>query len=127
MRQETTNQLERHLRELEEELLAPATRRSSAAMALLLADEFCEFGSSGRVFDRRQVIEALQSESPVQFSITDFRATLLAAGVALVTYQAIRNDELERQASGSLRSSIWVMRGARWQMLFHQGTKAAGC
>ena len=111
------------MRELEEELLLPATRRSSEALASLLADEFLEFGSSGCVFNRRQVIEALQSESPIRFSITDFRATLLAEGVALVTYRAIRGDQLD-EASASLRSSVWVMRDARWQMLFHQGTKA---
>jgi hypothetical protein len=111
------------LRKLEEELLRPATRRDSEALAWLLADEFREFGSSGRVFTRREVIEALRSESPNRFSITDFRATLLAEGVALVTYRAIRRDRLD-EASASLRSSLWVMRDARWQMLFHQGTKA---
>src|SRR5258706_12073860 len=101
------NHLDR-LRELEEELLLPATRRNPEALAALLADEFREFGSSGFVFDRRQVMEALQSESPIRFSITDFRATLLAEGLALVTYRAIRHDE----PSASLRSSVWVMRDA---------------
>ncbi|SRR6266567_1840924 len=116
------NGLERRLRELEQELLLPATRRNAETLASLLADEFREFGSSGRVFDRRQVIEALRSESPTQFSIKDFRATALAEGVALVTYRAIRHDQLD-EASASLRSSLWVMRDGRWQMLFHQGTK----
>jgi hypothetical protein len=111
------------LRELEEELLLPATRRSSEALASLLTDEFREVGSSGRAYNKRQVLEALQSESLTQVSITDFRVTLLAEGVALVTYRAIRRDQLD-EASASLRSSVWVMRDARWQMLFHQGTKA---
>jgi hypothetical protein len=110
------NGLEQQLFELEEDLLQPATRRSAEAIASLLASDFCEFGSSGRVFNRQQVIEALQKEAPARFSIRDFRVTLLAADAALVTYQA------EQQASVSLRSSVWVMRDARWQMLFHQGT-----
>ena len=42
-----------HLRTLEERLLQPDVRRSAQAVASLLADEFVEFGSSGRVFKSR--------------------------------------------------------------------------
>jgi hypothetical protein len=118
---------EQHLSQLEEDLLQPRVRRSADAMSSLLADEFYEFGSSGHVFNKQQIIEALRMEEPAQFSVLDLRAQILAAGVALVTYRAIRRSESNQQVSESLRSSLWAMRGSRWQMLFHQGTKAPGC
>ncbi|WP_375472314.1 DUF4440 domain-containing protein [uncultured Nostoc sp.] len=53
------------LRELEERLLQPDVRKSAKDIMDLLADEFIEFGSSGRVFNKQQIIESLQNE-PIQ-------------------------------------------------------------
>jgi glyoxylase I family protein len=47
----------------------------------------------------------------------DFAVTRLAAGAALVTYRS-------RDPRHARRSSIWVRRGGRWVMRFHQGTLA---
>jgi hypothetical protein len=47
------------LRDLEEQLLKPEVRTSRDRVGYLLADDFIEFGSSGRIFDKRGVIEAL--------------------------------------------------------------------
>jgi hypothetical protein len=49
-------------RELEERLLKPEVRSSPEAVAYLLADEFIEIGSSGTVYDKQQIIEALRGE-----------------------------------------------------------------
>jgi len=113
-------QLEGLLRELETDLLRPEVRRSPEALSSLLAQEFREFGSSGRVYTRQEIIEALATESTVSISVSNFSVTRLAAGVALVRYRAVSGESI------SLRSSVWVLRENRWQMLFHQGTKAAG-
>ena len=64
----------------------------------LLADEFIEFGSSGRVYDKRQIIAALQQEMldpTTRISLVDFVARRLAPEVFLVTYRTIRQDRLE--------------------------------
>jgi hypothetical protein len=45
------------LRELEERLLASDVRSSREDVSDLLADDFVEFGRSGRVYDRQQTIE----------------------------------------------------------------------
>lgn len=108
------------IRRLEERLLRAEVRASPEALAELLAETFVEFGSSGRVFDRPQIVELLQSEPPVPVSITDFTLTPLAEDVALVTYRAYR-----QQPDGmvvSLRSSVWRWLDGRWQVIFHQGT-----
>ena len=116
--------LERHLRHLEERLLQPEVRRSAEEVAALLADDFVEFGSSGRIYDKRQVVEGLQAESgdPGRLSLTDFKAVFLAPGAALATYRALRHDESGAPAASSLRSSIWKLADGRWRMVFHQGT-----
>ena len=57
---------------LEERLLDSAVRRSPEAISALLADEFVEYGSSGRVFDKEQIIESLQGEDPTERLLSDF-------------------------------------------------------
>jgi hypothetical protein len=47
------------IRRLEEALLVPAVRKSAAQIAALLADEFVEIGSSGRIDDKNQIIGQL--------------------------------------------------------------------
>jgi glyoxylase I family protein len=47
----------------------------------------------------------------------DFAVARLGVGVALVTYRS-------RDPRHARRSSIWVRRNGRWQMVFHQGTLA---
>lgn len=110
-----------HLRSLEEQLLDPAFRRDRSAVSALLADTFLEFGSSGRIFTKAQILDLLAAESPVRFELHDFAAHTVAPDVALVTYRATRHT-VSGPAVVSLRSSLWVRREGRWQMLFHQGT-----
>jgi hypothetical protein len=50
------------LRDLEERLLLPSVRASPDEVATLLADEFIEFGSTGRTYDKQQIILLLQEE-----------------------------------------------------------------
>jgi glyoxylase I family protein len=115
--------IEQHLQELELKLLRPIIRRSPESLSSLLADDFREFASSGRVFTKEEMIGVLRTESRAEFFISDFRAQVLGTGVALVTYQAVRHDEPDHSQAASLRSSLWVIRDGKWQMLFHQGTK----
>ena len=113
----------RVLLQLEEGLLQHSTRKDRPRVESLLTEEFLEFGSSGRVFTKAEILDSLQTESELQLSLNDFTCVELAQGVALVTYRANRM-QLGVAAVESLRSSIWVLRSDRWQMLFHQGTKA---
>ena len=106
-----------HLQSLEEQLLQPATRSNPKAVAALLADDFREFGSSGRIFTKPEIITHLAGESPRQITLTDFACHALTPETALVTYRSFS------QGTAALRSSLWVHREGRWQMLFHQGTR----
>lgn len=102
---------------LEERLLNPDTRKQPKAVATMLADDFQEVGKGGRLYDRESILELLAAEMPQPIAAEEFRAQLLGPEAALATY-------VSRAADGgqARRSSVWVYRDGRWQMLFHQGT-----
>lgn len=117
------------LRSLEEQLLQPEIRKSERA-GDLLADEFIEFGSSGRIFDKRSTIASLQQEQchpeaqSTQWTITEFSARRLARRTILITYRLATWRGASADGTYSLRSSIWRSIGGKWQVIFHQGTPA---
>ncbi|WP_109126110.1 DUF4440 domain-containing protein [Dyella sp. C11] len=111
-----------HLLDLETLLHQQEVRANEAVLRRLIAEDFFEFGVSGTVWTRDAVIDALRDESFSPRKIEDFRLTLLADDVALVTYRGHRFATPQRPAADSLRSSIWTLREGQWQMQFHQGT-----
>ena len=113
-----TKALSRHLQELEESLLLPDVRKSKRLVELL-ADNFMEFGSSGRIYTKPALATTLQAESPVTQTTGDLRVEVLAPTVALVTYRIHRHSV---PPVHTLRSSIWRLHGSQWQMIFHQAT-----
>jgi hypothetical protein len=116
---------ERQLREFEESHLRSDVRSSTESMRALLADEFLEFGSSGRILDRAAVIAALSGEPGFNSRIDDFVAQSLSPEVALTTYRLSVWPASGGHGKVTLRSSVWVHRAGRWLLLFHQGTLAS--
>ncbi len=110
------------LQAFEQSLLDPKVRRNHEAVSLLLADNFVEFGSSGRICDKAATLTMLTEEVPSSLILSDFCCDLLAHNVALVTYRAHRTLETGDRIS-SLRSSIWTLEQDSWRMRFHQGTR----
>ena len=110
------------LQQLEQQLLTSATRHHAGEISSLLADEFREFGSSGETFSKAEIISVLQSEGPVHLSLKDFEAYPISDHAFLITFRAVK-EAPGLPAVESLRSSVWIERDGRWQMLFHQGTR----
>ncbi|HEU5140715.1 MAG TPA: nuclear transport factor 2 family protein [Bacillales bacterium] len=113
--------IKEQLYELELRHLQPEVRKSSEALAELLADDFIEFGSSGRVFTKQEIIEGLANSGSPQLVLKNFEVKLLTPGVALTRYRVERHQS-EGQLLCSLRSAVWKLIEGRWQMVFHQGT-----
>ena len=111
------------LRALECEIQEPITRGSRVRLEQLLHAQFAEFGRSGAVYTRAQVIDQLVAEeNPSKVHTQCFAVLELAPSVALLTYQSADvtpSGSLERHAN---RSSIWWLEASGWQMVFHQGT-----
>jgi hypothetical protein len=112
------DELQAHLCALEERLLHPDREADRSALAMLLSEDFREFGCSGRAFNREQIIEILLHSHPRAATISFYSVDSLSDTTALATYH------ITTLTSVTLRSSLWVFRDQRWQMLFHQGTIA---
>jgi hypothetical protein len=111
------------LERLEEELWREATRFDRTRMNKLFADDFFEFGRSGRMYERDDTLSASAAPINARFPLEDFRARLLAPDVAQVTYvSAVKRSDAHEFAR---RSSIWTRRGSGWVIRFHQGTPYA--
>ena len=117
--------LREHLRQLEELMTRPEIRRCPEELSRLLADDFREFGGSGRIFNKSEIIEALRNQPPVQLWLDEFQVMSLAPDVVLVTYRGNCRFPESDKVSHSLRSSIWKKQNGRWQVVFHQGTPAS--
>ena len=115
----TIAQLQDHLYTLEERLFHPDREADRTALIPLIAADFKEFCSSGRVFNRQQTIDVLLTSAPRQATIHHFYIAQLAENVVLATYRATTSVAV------SHRSSLWTFRDNRWQLLFHQGTIAS--
>jgi hypothetical protein len=109
------------LRELEQSLLDSSTRKNAQFVSSLLADDFREFGCSGRIYSKAEIIAALQAESETRISMREFEARSLAGDAALVTYISTKLES-GKAPNEALRSSIWALRGGQWRIVFHQGT-----
>jgi len=106
------------LHELEMEMLDPGVRGDPVRLSYLLRDDFIEFGSSGRVYEKRMLIDMLSKEEHIPVLIRDFAIRELAPVTALVNYRSVGQAGQEAR-----RSSIWIKSDGRWQMTFHQGTR----
>lgn len=111
------------LERLELLLLNPAVRRNREQVSGLLAQDFVEFGSSGRVWTREETLELLATETYAPPAVEGLECRMIAADAALVTYRAVRWDDATGVRKTTLRSSIWTRTSGNWQMRFHQGTR----
>jgi ribonuclease HI len=98
--------------------LALAQRREDAlpgGYAGVLHEAFLEFGTSGRVWTREAMLDALRQAPPSDIAIGNLEIAVLGEGVVLATYET----DAGRPAR---RSSIWVLDRGQWRIRFHQGT-----
>lgn len=105
--------------DLERELLSPAVRGDYGQLAYLLHPDYREIGSSGRLWDREELIEELVQEpgTRARFELVD--ATPLQGDLMQIVYRTAGPD------GSALRSSLWQRDEGRWRLRFHQGTPEA--
>jgi len=102
--------------DLEMELVSSSTRANAERLNELIAEDFEEFGSSGRVITKSDVLKGAGPLS--KYELSAFSVRLLGDKAALVKYRACTS------AQRSYRSSVWVKHEDKWQMLHHQSTVA---
>ena len=107
---------------LETQLLQPDIRKSRSRLIELIGDDFIEIGSSGRKYNKHEVMEVLSRQPKAQIEMKEFEARELSSDAVLVTF-LIEKTALETgEKKRSLQSSIWKNNRDRWQVIFHQGT-----
>ena len=86
----------------------------------LLAEDFCEFGSSGRIYDKEIELSSITEHGcdEIQFNIADFEVIELTNGLVQARYKT----EHKQTDKKSLRSSLWRLENNQWRLFFHQGT-----
>lgn len=112
------------IRALEEALHQPQVRRSRDVLEALLAEGFVEFGASGAVYRREEIIDLLIAEDDDDdgdLQTGNYALAPISDGVVLLTYES-RRTQSDGSRRHALRSSIWKHDGEKWQMFFHQGT-----
>lgn len=107
------------LRRLEAALAAADPTGLDGGLGALIADDFLEFGASGRTRDATSIRGALARPATGPVELLDFAVTELAPDVVLATYRL-------GSPRPSNRSTIWVRRDGRWLVRFHQGTLLPG-
>jgi len=115
------------LRKLEEMLHSNEVRRDRRALDALLHPEFEEVGRSGQKYGRSEILaEVTQEETLPKIPAQDYSVSLLAEGVALLTYRSAHADGEDRTRRHTRRSSLWVRTPGGWKLRFHQGTPEEG-
>jgi hypothetical protein len=109
------------LTRLEESMWRETARFDPAFQEAHFAPDFVEFGRSGRVHSRQQVLKAGIAQ-PIRalLPLPDLRIRLLGETVAQITYNSqVTHEGVVQYAR---RSSIWSRTAGGWVMRFHQGT-----
>ena len=105
-------------------------RRDEAAIPggyeAVLHDSLVEFGSSGRVWTRDEVLEALAAGPRTgAIDIENFDVHVVRPGVFLVMYETTQTDPVTGLSSRQRRSSLWMREGDGFVLRFHQSTPIA--
>jgi hypothetical protein len=117
----TSNDHDR-LRHLEESLWRAESRFDRDHMNEVLAPDFFEFGRSGGVYRREDVLDVPAQPIDATLPLAKFAVRAIGTDVALVTYVSeVTYGGIKEIAN---RSSLWSRHAGRWTIRFHQGTPA---
>jgi hypothetical protein len=120
----TSKELEEHLIAKEMDIVAAQKRRDFSAVEALLADGFHEIGSSGRLFSKSEILDAIQEVQIIDCSFDSFKILPIDKECVIVTYVATakRSHKGHEHWNRAYRSSIWMEREGSWRVVFHQAT-----
>jgi ribonuclease HI len=83
-------------------------------VAALLHPDWSEIGQSGRLWSRAETLEEIGPVPATRVEVIS--SERVADDAILLLWRAVSRDR------SSLRSTLWVRVGGRWQARFHQGT-----
>jgi hypothetical protein len=108
------------IQRLEEAMWREETRFDRAFQEAHFAADFVEFGRSGRIYRREDIIQTDSHGIEATLPLPDFAVRVLNPGTVLVTYNSA--VAYGGRTEYARRSSIWSRSSSGWVMRFHQGT-----
>ncbi len=111
------------LRRLEEAMWQQAHRFDLTFQEKHFAPDFVEFGRSGRVYSRAQVISTDSQPIAARLPLENLKFRVLDKDTVQLTYDSAA--EYDGVMEYARRSSIWYRSANGWVMRFHQGTPFA--
>ena len=109
-----------NLQKLEEELWLSETRFNREYMESVMAEDFFEFGRSGRIHSREECLSHTTGTIDSVIPLQNLKIRFLTNDVAQVTYDS--EVTYDKTVERGRRSSIWSRNGESWKLRFHQGT-----
>jgi hypothetical protein len=109
------------LRRLEESLWRSETRNDRSHLEEVLAPDFVEFGRSGEIWSREEILDGPGQELDARLPLPGFTVRMVGPDAALVTY---RSEFVSGNPLRANRSSLWNRMDGEWRLVFHQGTPA---
>ena len=90
----------------------------------LLDDDFREIGSSGKIFSKSEVLNAIREVQIVDYAFEDLRFLPVDQRCVILTYLATvtRSYQGHVESRRAYRSSTWVERNGSWRVIFHQAS-----
>ena len=106
------------LASLETSMWREKTRFDLQFQEARFSEDFVEFGRSGRIYTRDQIIRT--DSVPIDATLNNLQIRLIDQNSVLITYDsaAVNDGRIEY----ARRSSIWSHTQSGWVMRFHQGT-----
>lgn len=92
------NAMSKQICELEEKLLNTEVRTSPDELSRLLADDFFEFGSSGKVWHMRDLMGE-EGAGEVRMTLSGFELHPLSGEAVLATYRIMNEETGERHCA----------------------------
>ena len=108
------------LEQLEEKLWIEEYRFNLQWMEAVLADDFFEYGRSGRTYTRQECLDIPKQPIEARLPLKDYKVRKISDDVFQVTYESAVT--YNNEVLYGLRSSIWQLQNGRWKLKFHQGT-----
>lgn len=108
------------LRKLEDRLWHAETRFDRGLMARTFAEDFFQFGRSGRRQGREELLFDKYDSREIFATLHQFAARALSARIAQCIY--ISQVVYPAGTEWANRSSIWDRSSGQWRLRFHQAT-----
>jgi glyoxylase I family protein len=123
----TSQEIEELIVEKEMGIIAAQQRGDRAAVEAVLDEHFCEIGSSGRLFSKAEILEAIAQIKIIEYSFETIRVLPIDGQHTIVTYivKTKRRYQGQETTTRTYRSSTWKEENGGWRLVFHQGTPLA--